>query len=54
MIQAIRILELTGIARGTEPSDVMLRSANVQLLFCRTLCPGKFLLIFGGEVGAVQ
>ncbi len=32
----------------------MLKSANVQLLLCRTLCPGKFLLMLGGDVGAVQ
>lgn len=54
MTQAIGILELTSIARGMELGDVMLKSANVQLLLCRTLCPGKFLLMLGGYVGAVQ
>ena len=54
MTQAIGILELTSIARGMELGDVMLKSANVQLLLCRTLCPGKFLLMLGGDVGAVQ
>ncbi len=50
MTQAIGILELTSIARGMELGDVMLKSANVQLLLCRTLCPGKFLLMLGGDV----
>lgn len=54
MTQAIGILELTSIARGIELGDVMLKSANVQLLLCRTLCPGKYLLMLGGDVGAVQ
>ncbi len=54
MTRAIGILELTSIARGMELGDVMLKSANVQLLLCRTLCPGKFLLMLGGDVGAVQ
>ena len=49
MTQAIGILELTSIARGMELGDVMLKSANVQLLLCRTLCPGKFLLMLGGK-----
>lgn len=53
MTRAIGILELTSIAR-MELGDVMLKSANVQLLLCRTLCPGKFLLMLGGDVGAVQ
>mgnify|MGYP000764141275 CR=1 FL=1 len=52
MTQAIGILELTSIARGIELGDVMLKSANVQLLLCRTLCPGKYLLMLGGDVGA--
>lgn len=40
MTRAIGILELTSIA-GMELGDVMLKSANVQLLLCRTLCPGN-------------
>ena len=32
----------------------MLKSANVELLVSKTLCPGKFLLMLGGDVGAVQ
>lgn len=54
MTRAIGILELTSIAVGMELGDVMLKSANVQLLLCRTLCPGKFLLMLGGDIGAVQ
>lgn len=54
MSQAIGILELTSIAKGMELGDVMLKSANVSLLVSKTLCPGKFLLMIGGDVGAVQ
>ncbi|EOJ9668817.1 propanediol utilization microcompartment protein PduT [Escherichia coli] len=54
MSQAIGILELTCIARGMETGDAMLKSANVSLLVSKTICPGKFLLILGGEVSAVQ
>lgn len=54
MSQAIGILELTSIAKGMELGDVMLKSASVTLLVSKTLCPGKFLLMLGGDVGAVQ
>ncbi len=37
-----------------ETGDAMLKSANVELLVSKTLCPGKFLLMLGGDVGAVQ
>jgi microcompartment protein CcmL/EutN len=54
MSQAIGILELTSIAKGMEAGDAMLKSANVNLLVSKTICPGKFLLMLGGDVGAVQ
>lgn len=54
MSQAIGIVELTSIAKGMELGDAMLKSANVTLLVSKTLCPGKFLLMVGGDVGAVQ
>ncbi|VYU75153.1 propanediol utilization microcompartment protein PduT [Metakosakonia massiliensis] len=54
MSQAIGILELTSIAKGMELGDAMLKSANVKLLVSKTLCPGKFLVMIGGDVGAVQ
>lgn len=43
MSQAIGILELTSIAKGMELGDAMLKSANVDLLVSKTICPGKFL-----------
>ena len=54
MSQAIGVLELSSIAKGMETGDAMLKSANVALLVSKTLCPGKFLLMLGGDVGAVQ
>lgn len=54
MSQAIGILELTSIAKGMEAGDAMLKSANVNLLVSKTICPGKFLLMLGGDVGAIQ
>lgn len=42
MSQAIGILELTSIAKGMELGDAMLKSANVNLLVSKTICPGKF------------
>lgn len=42
MSQAIGILELTSIAKGMELGDAMLKSANVNLLVSKTICPGSF------------
>lgn len=54
MSKAVGILELSSIAKGMETGDAMLKSASVELLVSKTLCPGKFLLMLGGDVGAVQ
>lgn len=54
MSQAIGILELTSIAKGMELGDAMLKSANVDLLVSKTICPSKFLLMLGGDIGAIQ
>lgn len=54
MSKAVGIVELSSIAKGMETGDAMLKSANVELLVSKTLCPGKFLLMLGGDVGAVQ
>ncbi|WP_447722887.1 BMC domain-containing protein [Edwardsiella tarda] len=54
MSQAIGIVELTSIAKGMVCGDAMLKSADVALLVSKTICPGKYLLMVGGDVGAVQ
>lgn len=53
MSQSIGIIELNSIAKGMEICDLMLKSANVELLVSKTLCPGKFLLMISGDVAAV-
>ncbi|MBJ7221579.1 MULTISPECIES: BMC domain-containing protein [unclassified Brenneria] len=54
MSHAIGVVELSSIAKGMEVADLMMKSARVDLLVCKTLCPGKYLLMIGGDVGAVS
>nr|WP_321460493.1 BMC domain-containing protein [uncultured Cohaesibacter sp.] len=51
---AIGILELSSIAAGYKAEDGMLKAADVKLLVARTICPGKFIVVIGGNVSAVQ
>ena len=51
---AIGILELSSIATGYLVEDGMLKAADVELLVARTICPGKFIVVVGGAVSAVQ
>jgi microcompartment protein CcmL/EutN len=54
MDRAIATLELISVARGYLSADAMLKSGNVNLLFSSPICPGKYLIVIGGQVGAVK
>ena len=51
---AIRLIELSSIAAGFAVADVLLKAAAVELLINRTICSGKYLVLIGGEVAAVE
>jgi bacterial microcompartment shell protein len=53
MLSAIGLIELTSIAKGYEVADTMLKTANVDIVFNRSICPGKFMVMVGGDVDAV-
>lgn len=53
-METIGFLELNSIAKGIEVSDIVLKTAAVNLIFSRAGCPGKYYLLFTGEVAAVQ
>ena len=53
MQHAIGLIESTSIAKGIEISDVMAKRAEVTLLVAKTVCPGKYIVLVGGDVAAV-
>lgn len=54
MASAIGMIELTSIARGIETCDFMVKAAQVELLRASTVCPGKYMIIVGGDTGDVR
>ena len=54
MKKAIGLLEFKSIAKGMEATDEMLTSADVELLLAAPICPGKYISIVTGNVGAVK
>ena len=53
-MDSIGFLELNSIAKGIEAADAVIKAADVHLAFARADCPGKYYLLFYGEVAAVQ
>ncbi|MDR3164322.1 MAG: BMC domain-containing protein [Synergistaceae bacterium] len=54
MITSIGLIEFNSIARGIESADVMLKAGTVGLVFSKPVCPGKYLTLVSGDVGAVK
>lgn len=51
---AIALVETNSIAAGILAGDAMVKKAEVQLLEARSICPGKYMVLIGGEVGPVR
>ena len=54
MLETIGSLELNSIAKGVEAADLILKTAEVDLIFAKAGCPGKYYILFTGEVAAVK
>ena len=54
MTEAIALLELASLARGLVCADAAVKRAQVELLLCEPVSPGKYLLLLGGPVAAVE
>lgn len=54
MRNSIGLVEFKNISRGIESADSMLKGAGVELLQATPVCPGKFVVIVGGELSAVR
>ena len=54
MRRSIGFIEFKSIAKGIEAVDFMLKSGDVGLIFAAPICPGKYICIVSGNVGAVE
>jgi len=52
--RAIGAIELSSVGVGYRIEDEMLKAASVELLIARTICSGKYLIVIGGTVSAVE
>jgi microcompartment protein CcmL/EutN len=53
MIETIGFVEFSSIAKGIEAADTILKTADTRLIFARETCPGKYHILFCGEVAAL-
>lgn len=54
---SVRVLggiELDSVAAGAQVLDVMAKKAPIEFLDVRTVCPGKYVLLFTGDEASVE
>jgi len=52
--RTIGVIEFTSIALGMQIADEMSKAASVQLVFARTICPGRYFVMVVGDTGSVK
>jgi microcompartment protein CcmL/EutN len=53
-MDTIGFMELSSIACGIEIADFMLKAANVNLIFAKASCPGKYYILITGQIANVE
>ena len=53
-LRTIGCVELNSVAIGMHAADEMIKAAEVELVMARPTCPGRYIVIVTGDVGAVQ
>jgi len=51
---ALALVEIQSLARGVVAADAAAKKAPIELLACEAVSPGKYLLLFAGEVAEVE
>lgn len=54
MINALGLLEVSGLAAGIEATDAMLKSASVRMLSHDIMAPGRVTLVVEGDLAACR
>ncbi|MFZ5831441.1 MAG: BMC domain-containing protein [Planctomycetota bacterium] len=52
--KAVGAMEFSSIGIGYQVEDTILKAAKVELLIARTICSGKYFIVFGGSVSDVE
>lgn len=53
MNKAIGMVEYTTVSSGMQAADLIVKTADVEIIEASTVCPGKYLVTFAGDISAV-
>ena len=53
-MQAIGMVETNSIGTGIDATDAMLKRADVQVIYSRSVCPGKYIALITGLIADIE
>ena len=53
-ITVLGVLEFSSIAIGIDALDAMVKVAPIKIIDARTICPGKYIVVFCGDVASAE
>lgn len=54
MNKSIGSLEFKSICKGIEVSNEILKAHDIEILYFKSICPGKFIVVFSGDAENVK
>ena len=54
MSKALGMIEFKTVSAGITVADKMVKTANIEMIEGQTVCPGKYIAIFKGDLSAIQ
>lgn len=54
MAKALGLIEYKTVSSGMTATDILVKTANVDILQAETVCPGKYFALIEGELAAVK
>ena len=54
MSKAIAMVEYSTVATGIQAADIMVKTAEVELIEAEVVCPGKYIVLISGDLSAVR
>lgn len=54
MNSAIGMIEYQTVSTGMFAADMVVKTAEVEIIEAQTVCPGKYIMLFAGEISAVR
>lgn len=53
-MKAIGMVEYKTVSTGIKAADLIVKTAEVELIQAQTVCPGKFIILFTGDLSAIR